>query len=133
MNCLLNLLRKTYKIIIPDDFENILESKVYRITKDFRTTDSEINENITQLVKILKKNIKEKYNEYFPDKIMLSPLHKTDTWNITEYSGKYIVAANFTEDNNCQKRYLLLVSSNTIKVVDEMLINKDVNPKNIIS
>ncbi len=79
MNCLLTLLRKTYNRIIPDDFDNTLESKVYRITKDFRTTDPEINEEITYLVKILKNTIKQKYSLYFPDKIMLSSLHKTDT------------------------------------------------------
>ena len=37
MNCLLTLLRKTYNRIIPDNFDNTLESKVYRITKDFKT------------------------------------------------------------------------------------------------
>ena len=132
MNCLLNLLRKTYNKI-PDDFDNTLELKVYRITKDFRTTDPEINEYVTQLVKILKETIKQKYSLYFPDKIMLSLLHKNDTWNITEHNGTYIVAANFVGDNKCHKRYLIKVSCNNIKVVDEMLINKDIKPKNIIS
>mgnify|MGYP001163635232 CR=1 FL=1 len=132
MNCLYRLL-KTYNRIIYDDFDNILESAVYRITKDFSTTDPEINENITQLVKILKKNIKQKYSSYFPHKIMISLLDKTDTWNIIDHNGRYIVAANFVEDNKCQKRYLIKVSCNNIKLVDEMLINKDVNPKNIIS
>ena len=64
---------------------------------------------------------------------MVSPLHKTDTWNIIDYNGKYIVAANFIRDNKCHKRYLVKVCCNNIKVVDEMLINEDVNPKNIIS
>ena len=133
MNCLLTLLRKTYNRIIPDDFDNTLESKVYRIIKDFRTTDPEINEQIRYLVKILKNTIKQKYSLYFPGKIMLSPLHKTDTWNIIDYNGKYIVAANFVGDKKCHKRYLVKVCCNNIKVVDEMLINEDVNPKNIIS
>ena len=53
MNCLLTLLRKTYKRIITDDFDNTLESKVYRITKDFKTKDPEINEQVSQLFKIL--------------------------------------------------------------------------------
>lgn len=129
----LYLLRKTYNRIIYDDVDNTLESKVYRITKDFTTKDPEINENITQLVKILKKHIKQKYSSYFPNKIMISLLHKTDTWNITEHNGIYIVAANFVGNNKCQKRYLVKVSCNNIKVVDEMLINKHVNRKNIIS
>lgn len=132
MNCLLTLLRKTYIRIISDDVDNTLESKVYRITKDFRTTDPEINEQITYLVKILKNTIKQKYIVYFPGKIMISPLHKTDTWNIIDYNGKYIVAANFVGDK-CHKRYLVKVCCNNIKVVDEMLINEDINPKNIIS
>ena len=57
MNCLLNLLYKTYNII-DDDFNNTLESKVYKITKDFTTKDPEINKKITEFVKILKKTIK---------------------------------------------------------------------------
>ena len=133
MNCLLFFLRKTYNRIIPDDFDNTLESKVYRLTKDFKTTDPEINDHITQLVKILKKTIKEKYILYFPDKIMISPLHKNDRWNITDHNGSYIVVANFVGDNKCHKRYLVKVSRNNIKVVDEIVINKDVKPKNIIS
>ena len=54
MNCLLIFLRKNYNRIIAD---NTLKCKLYRITKDFRTTDPEVNEHVTQLTKILKKTI----------------------------------------------------------------------------
>jgi len=120
-------------LIIPDETDNTLESKVYRITKDFRTTDPEINENLTQLVKILKKTLKEKYIRYFPYKILISLLHKSDKWNITDCNGQYIVAADFREDLLCEKRYLILVNCNNVKVIDEIIINKYVKPKNIIS
>ena len=52
---------------------------------------------------------------------MLSPLHKHDTWNITDHNRRYIVAANFIGDK-CHKRYLVKVSYNNIKILDEMLI-----------
>lgn len=138
MNYLRTFLHKIYKkylmlLIIPDETDNTLESKVYRITKDFRTTDPEINENLTQLVKILKKTLKEKYIQYFPYKILISLLHKSDTWNITDCNGQYIVAADFREDLLCEKRYLILVNCNNVKVIDEIIINKYVKPKNIIS
>lgn len=54
MNCFIIFLHKNYNRIIADDTDNTLECKLYRITKDFRTTDPEINEHVTQLTKILK-------------------------------------------------------------------------------
>ena len=129
MNCLFNIIVNVYKRINTEYDFDTLEDKVYIVTKDFISKNLEI----TNAIDLLKDKIQKKYKDKFPEKIMLSLLHKTDRWNITEMNGKYIVASNFNQYYKCQTRYLVLVNQNNIKIVDEMIINKDVNPKNIIS
>ena len=106
-----------------------LEEMTFMITNDFLSRKVDI----CMYFATLKQEIKIKYPKLFPHNIRLSLLHKTDKWNITDKNGKYIVAGHFYPENKCDIRYLLLISGNNIKIVDKMIINIDINPKNIFS
>lgn len=106
-----------------------LEEMTCMITNDFFSKELDI----CMAFITLKHEIKIKYPKLFSQKIRLSLLHKTDKWNITDKNGKYIVAGHFYPENKCHIRYLLLISGNNIKIVDKMIINIDINPKNIFS
>ena len=117
-----------YKSVDADE-NHSLEEMTFLITNNFFSQDLDVCIAFI----ILKKKIKLKYPKLFPNKILLSLLHKTDSWNITDKNGKYIVAAHFYSKNKCQIRYLLLISGKKIKIIDKMVVNIDINHKNIFS
>ena len=89
------------------------------------------NDEIYNAISILKDKIQIKYPKLFSHKILLSPVHKTDKWNIINKNGKYIVAADIYPENICNIRYLLRISNNNIYIYEKMLVNIDIS-KNII-
>ena len=109
------------------DETSSLEELTFMITNDFFSKQLDICAAFITL----KHNIKAKYPKLFHQKILLSPLHKTDKWNIIDKNGKYIVAGHFYPENKCHIRYLLLISGSNIKIVDKIIVNIDINPKNI--
>ena len=118
-----------YNSVDVDETSSSLEELTIMITNDFFSQQLDICAAFTAL----KQKIKVKYPKLFPQKIRLSLLHKTDNWNITDKNSKYIVAGHFYPENKCHIRYLLLVSGNNIKIVDKMVVNIDVNSKNIFT
>jgi hypothetical protein len=118
-----------YNRIQDDYYSN--EELAFILIKNFRDMRSRY---ILLIEQTLKTNIIKNYPRYFSKNIKLSLVHYTDNWKKlkNKNSGIYLVIGEITKENICIYRQLVYIKNNKISLVEKKIINKKVNPKNIL-